>query len=415
MGKVLLYSLLLLLGLIGSQILPADAHGVREAIALCTMAALAFIMIHVGFEFEIDRERPRQYVLDAGVAFSAAAVPWLLCAVYFVFAMKPRELWFYTDAWKSSLLQGLFAAPTSAGVLFSMLAAAGLSATWLFKKARILAIFDDLGTILLMIPMKILLTGMHWQLAVIMVILIALLAAAWFLLRKLPAPHSWPWVLGYAIGITLLCEGIYWASRWFDPSMPVQVEVLLPAFALGCVVHKSGHHDSPADARASTIVSAIFMVLVGLSMPSIVSGGSAGSGHEMLKYAGASAESLAAKNAFPGWGVIGLHVFMITLISNVGKLIPALCYRNEATFKQRLALAVGMFPRGEVGAGVLVIALSYGIAGPALTVAVLSLAVNLMATGVFIMIVKKLLASDAADPAQSSHGVFQPARGETAG
>ncbi len=401
MGKVLLFSFLLVIGLIGSQILPADAHVVREVIALGTMAALAYIMIHVGFEFEIDRERPRQYLLDAAIAFSAAAVPWLLCAVYFVLAMKPREFWSHPDAWKASLLQGLFAAPTSAGVLFSMLAAAGLSATWLFKKARILAIFDDLGTILLMIPMKILLTGMQWQLAVMMVILVGLLVASWLLLNEWHAPNSWPWVVGYAIGITLICHGMYLASKWIDPSVPVHLEVLLPAFALGCIVKPPHHHDSPADKRASTIISALFMVLVGLSMPSILSSEPASGVQEVLHYDGISAEAIAAKNAFPGWGLIALHVLAITVISNVAKLIPAFFYRKEATFKQRLAIGVGMFPRGEVGAGVLVVALSYGIAGPALTVAVLSLAVNLMATGVFILIVKKLLASDAADTAQS--------------
>jgi hypothetical protein len=69
-----------------------------------------------------------------------------------------------------------------------------------------------------------------------------------------------------------------------------------------------------------------------------------------------------------------------------------MCYRREAPFRHRLALAVGMFPRGEVGAGVLVIALSYNIAGPPLTVAVLSLALNLLLTGVFIIIAKRLIA-----------------------
>ena len=62
------------------------------------------------------------------------------------------------------MLAGRFAAPTSAGVLFSMLAAAGLGATWLFRKARILAIFDDLDTVLLMIPLKMLMVGLAWQL-----------------------------------------------------------------------------------------------------------------------------------------------------------------------------------------------------------------------------------------------------------
>ena len=73
-------------------------------------------------------------------------------------------------------------------------------------------------------------------------------------------------------------------------------------------------------------------------------------------------------------------------------MFPLLCYRREATLRERLALSIGMWPRGEVGAGVLVIALSYGIAGPALTVAILSLALNLLLTGVFIVMVKKLIA-----------------------
>jgi flagellar biogenesis protein FliO len=49
------------------------------------------------------------------------------------------------------------------------------------------------------------------------------------------------------------------------------------------------------------------------------------------------------------------------------------------------------WPRGEVGAGVVVISLGYGVGGPAVTVAVLSLALNLLLTGFFIWIVKRLI------------------------
>jgi hypothetical protein len=73
-------------------------------------------------------------------------------------------------------------------------------------------------------------------------------------------------------------------------------------------------------------------------------------------------------------------------------MFPALCYRKEATLRERLALSVAMFPRGEVGAGVLVISLGYGIGGVSLTVAMLSLALNLVCTGAFIVVVKKLIA-----------------------
>ncbi len=49
-----------------------------------------------------------------------------------------------------------------------------------------------------------------------------------------------------------------------------------------------------------------------------------------------------------------------------------------------------MWPRGEVGAGVLVISLSYGIGGPIVTIALLSLVLKLLLTGLFIYIVKRL-------------------------
>ena len=91
------------------------------------------------------------------------------------------------------------------------------------------------------------------------------------------------------------------------------------------------------------------------------------------------------------WGWIAIHVIIVTLLSNLGKIFPLFCYRKEAHWKERLALSVGMFPRGEVGAGVLIISISYGIGGPMITVAMLSLALNLLLTGVFIVAVKKLL------------------------
>lgn len=408
MGKVLLFSLLLVIGLVGSQFIPGDAALARDFITLGTMAALSFIMIHVGFEFELDKRRPGQYVWDAGIAFVAAGLPWILCAMYLVFAVMPRAFWWQGDSWREGLVQGLFAAPTSAGVLFSMLAAAGLAGTWVFRKARVLAIFDDLGTILLMIPMKIMLVGAQWQLGAIVVILVGLLVLAWVYLHEIKIPASWPWVMAYAVVITLGCHGIYLGSKAIDPTVPVHLEVLLPAFALGCMMRQPAGHDPHSDdarpghqegptavneQNVSTIVSAVFMVLVGLSMPSIVSHDGAGPA-SILTWPGMAREAVAAKDAFPGWGMIAIHVAALTVISNLGKMFCFFCFRKEATVKQRLAISIGMFPRGEVGAGVLVVALSYGIGGPTLTVAVLSLAVNLMGTGLFILAVKKLLASE---------------------
>jgi len=388
MKKVGLYSALLLSGLIGSQWLPSVFPDLFSAlvtpIKMMTMFCLAFIMIHVGLEFEIDKSNLRQYGWDYVVAATAAAFPWILCALYFVFVMTSAEGWFNFDAWKQSLLVSRFSAPTSAGVLFSMLAAAGLASTWVFKKARILAIFDDLDTILLMIPLKILMVGLKWQLGVIVLVIAVLLYIAWKYLHSFKLPTSWGWILFYSALITVGCELIYLTSRFIDDLVPIHLEVLLPAFVMGCVLaHGHGSLNSKMEERISNGMTGLFMVLVGLAMPLIVASSSGTT---------SSTTSALIGGEWPGWGMIITHVLVITVISNIGKMFSLLCYRREASLKERLALSVAMFPRGEVGAGVLVISLSYGIGGPVVTVALLSLALNLVMTGIFIAIVKKLLA-----------------------
>jgi Kef-type K+ transport system membrane component KefB len=345
--------------------------------------------------------------------------------LYFVFVLLPSDVWGTLAAWQETLLAGRFAAPTSAGVLFSMLTAAGLGTTWLFRKARILAIFDDLDTVLLMIPLKMLMVGLAWQLSLIVVTMAAMLAVAYFLLHKVRIPVTWPWVLAYAAGITGISEVAYTGSKLIDESVPIHIEVLLPAFVLGCIMAhpkrqvsnavdaNANHHGikTPMERRVATGVAAVFMVLVGLSMPTILSGDAAGQGGAMaeaveptLHGAGVPAAEAAAAEvgadiqlgritaAQPpmDWTQIALHVLVVTLISNFGKMFPAFCYRNEAHWRERLAVAIGMWPRGEVGAGVLVISLSYGIGGPIVTVAMLSLTLNLLLTGLFIYIVKRL-------------------------
>ena len=71
------------------------------------------------------------------------------------------------------------------GILFTMLAAAGLAATWLYKKARVLAIFDDLDTVLLMIPLKMMLIGFEPKLLVLILAVFLFLAAAYFCIHWL--------------------------------------------------------------------------------------------------------------------------------------------------------------------------------------------------------------------------------------
>ena len=82
-----------------------------------------------------------------------------MIAIYYVFVLLPPDYWHSWEAWKENLLLSRFAAPTSAGILFTMLAAIGLKSSWIYKKIQVLAIFDDLDTILLMIPLQIMMIG----------------------------------------------------------------------------------------------------------------------------------------------------------------------------------------------------------------------------------------------------------------
>jgi Kef-type K+ transport system membrane component KefB len=437
MKQVLAYSTLLVLGLVLSQFIPSwsgeHSDAVATAVRLCTMLALSFIMIRVGFEFDIDKSNMRQYGWDYVVAATAAAFPWIFCALYFIYVILPASSWVDVEAWKESLLAARFSSPTSAGVLFSMLAAAGLAATWLFKKARILAIFDDLDTVLLMIPLKMLMVGFRWQLAIIAGLIAIQLWVAWKYLHRWALPITWKPVTVYALIIVAVSEAIYRVSKTVDPMVPIHIEVLLPAFVLGCIIAR-GHGQKPADHvgqsgedseevlerpsehRASTVISGLFMLLVGLSMPALdlTTPPTPADAATAITAIDTAASTLATpatpadapaptelmhvhlkENTPPmGWGTILLHVLGITLLANLGKMFPALCYRREASRKVRLALAIGMWPRGEVGAGVLVVSLSYGIGGPIVTIAMLSLALNLVLTGVFILIIRRLIADD---------------------
>jgi Kef-type K+ transport system membrane component KefB len=429
--KVFIYSILLFCGLGLSQALPVllgdSQKTMADAIRVLTMTGLAFIMIHVGFEFHLDKSNLRQYGWDYVVAFTAASFPWVFVTGYFMFVMLPPEVWGNLTAWKETLLAGRFAAPTSAGVLFSMLAAAGLGTTWLFRKARILAIFDDLDTVLLMIPLKMLMVGLAWQLGFIVVVMVVLLSVAYIWLHRLAIPVGGGWVLLYAAAIAGVSEFLYAGSKLVDPSVPIHIEVLLPAFVLGCLARprdsapqadpEAVEHalhvilERPVEKHVATIVSAAFMVLVGLSMPAIFTGAdaehpapSSASLHAAApgsavddpavqggEVAGRYITTVTASQPAQGWGRLAVHVLLLTILSNLGKMFPAFCYRREAHWRHRLAVAVGMWPRGEVGAGVLVLSLSYGIGGPIVTVAMLSLALNLALTGVFILTVKRLI------------------------
>lgn len=381
MKKVLLFSLFLVAGLAASQALPSALGGSYAAFKAVSSAllyiCLSFIMINVGREFEIDKSRWKSYAADYFIAMATAAMPWILIALYYVFVLLPTQYWGSGEAWKENLLLSRFAAPTSAGILFTMLAAINLQKSWIYRKIQVLAIFDDLDTILLMIPLQIMMIGLRWQMFVILAVVFVLLWIGWKRLNSFDMPQRWYHVMAYAAAVFAATHAIYLGSKALGgEEQAIHIEVLLPAFVLGMVMRPK-HAESRGEVRASSLVSYLFMFLVGLSMPLFIGIEPAAGG------------SLTGRQPMPGWGVIALHVVAVSALSNIGKLFPMLFYRDR-TLRERLALSIGMFTRGEVGAGVIFIAMSYSLGGPALVVSVLTIALNLVLTGGFVLLVKRL-------------------------
>ncbi len=383
MKKIILFSLFLLLGLILSQILPHMAGTGFSTLKFCTdsllYVSLAYIMINVGREFELDKTQLKSYRDDYLIAMATAALPWLFVSVYFI-CLMPKEMFSSWNAWKESLLLSRFAAPTSAGILFTMLAAAGLKKKWIYKKIEVLAIFDDLDTILLMIPLQIFMIGMKWQLVVVIAVVILLLWIGWKKLNHYSLNQTWPRLLLYSIIIVVVCQGLYFCTKYFfGIDSAIHIEVLLPAFVLGMTM-KNHVKDSATAEKVSTTISYIFMLLVGLSTPLFI-------GIDLSDPP--VSNKITANLPMMEWGLIGIHVLVVTLISNIGKLFPVFFYRDRSLY-ERFALSIGMFTRGEVGAGIIFIAIGYQLGGPLLIIALLSLVLNLVLTGVFVIIVKQL-------------------------
>ena len=385
MKKVLSFSVFLLVGLAVSQVLPFVAGDATRSVKVVTdiflYICLAFIMINVGREFEIDKSRWKSYALDYFVAMVAAAMPWLPTALYYIFVLFPSTQWGSGDLWKETLLISRFAAPTSAGILFTMLAALKLKSSWMYKKIQVLAIFDDLDTILLMIPLQVFMIGMKWQMAVILTVVIFLLVFGWKQMGRYGMRQDWKAILGYSVIVIVFTQGIYHISEYFlGPHEGIHIEVLLPAFVLGMVM-KPQHIESRTEEKVSTAISYFFMFLVGVSMPQFI-------GLDMNSQP-ANPDSVTASLPMMSWGMIAVHVVVVSLLSNIGKLMPLAFYRDRK-FSERLALSIGMFTRGEVGAGVIFIAISYNLGGPLLLISVLTIVLNLILTGGFVMLVKKL-------------------------
>lgn len=376
---------MLMTGLVLSQLLPGVLeasygelkHMVEAMLGIC----LAFIMINVGREFEIDKSNVKVYIKDYFVAMLAAAVPWLLIAIYYIFALMPAEWWSSGDAWKETLLLSRFAAPTSAGILFSMLAAMSLQKSWIYEKAQTLAIFDDLDTIILMVPLQVAMIGeLNWQMVAMLVVIFGLFVVGWRYMSRFKMRQTWFAIFTYAVlvyGVTYLIYVV--THHFFGAKGAIHIEVLLPAFIFGMII-KNKHIGGKREERVATIISLVFMLLVGMSMPLIEMNGAS--------HTAEAGSLIASIPMMSGWE-IALHVVAVTLLSNIGKLVPLFFYFDRS-FTERLALSIGMFTRGEVGAGVIFIALGYNIGGPVLLISVLALVLNLVLTVGFVSVVKYL-------------------------
>lgn len=349
---ILIFSLLLIVGILAGQFF--DFSKVIEPLEFMTSVCLSYIMIEVGLEFSVDKRDVRSYGWDAVVAFSAAFLPALLWFLYFVFIIHAP--------WQSSVLAGTSSAPTSAGILFSMMMAAGLQLTWVFKKARVLAVLDDLATILLLIPLQIILHGFEVQSIIILLLIGTFLFASFRWQNQVLWPTTEKWLLFYGL---ILAGVVFYIKKTTN----IHIEVLIPAFMWGCLLHLNKAHQVKAQPRPlslDVVIKGFFMLMVGFSFPKV---------------------SLAS---IP-WGVTVVHVAALTILSNLGKSFCLFCYQKEASVRERLALSIAMFPRGEVGAAVLLIAIAYGFGGYVITLAMISLALNLVLTGVFVSWVMRLL------------------------
>src|SRR5437867_1581936 len=101
---IVIYSFLLIAGILTSQFGRLDP--IRSPLSLITLVCLAYIMIEVGLEFVLDKNKLKQYGLDFAIATTAAVLPWIFCAIYFITVFHLN--------WEKAALIGLAAAPTSA-------------------------------------------------------------------------------------------------------------------------------------------------------------------------------------------------------------------------------------------------------------------------------------------------------------
>lgn len=359
---VYIFSLCLALGVILSQIF--DLSSQRENLIFLTRLFLSYILMEVGLEFVLNKRKWASYLFDFFVAATAAIFPWIFCFLYFLHSGN--------DPWRETLLISLFAAPTSSGILFTMLAAAGLASTWVFRKVQILAILDDVVTILLMVPIQLLLVGPRWELFVVILITFALLGLGYRFLHQIKLPVKRTWILFYSFFLVAFLEWIY-------QTVQLEIAPLLPAFIFGSLLYNphnnSGkylHEHSYIEPQSTAwmifdrTIKIFFMLLVGLVLPRV------------------HFSELILSD-------VVRDVLLVAILSNIGKCVLIFFYKKESHLRERIAVCLGMFIRGEMAAGVFALSVQHGISEYTTTVVVVSLILNLLLTSLLITGAAKLI------------------------
>lgn len=357
MKWILFFNLAIICGLICSQVV--DIGSQKDWVLFVSQSLLSYILIEVGVEFTL-KKNIRSYLKDHLVAFFLAMIPWGLTALYF-YVRTPTTI-------EESIQVARFSSPTASGMLFSMLTAAGIGTTWLFKKIEVLAIIDDLDAILIFIPLKLLFFGYQGSLLFIFFLSITFLTVGIIFLHKLPLKSTRPFMLLYALIITSLISYLNFVYG-------IEIDILLPSFALGMLLvnphqfdphlryrHEHAYFEPQQKLYRGMHLSLklIFMFSIGLLVPLI----------NLSQY------SLLT---------LLLDSLMLSLILIMGKAIPVLCLFSELSLKERLALVMGLSPRGEIGVYIIAALAGTSMGEYGIHLAGLTFVINLSLSALFVL------------------------------
>lgn len=359
MVQVYVLSGALILGIALAQMINLGSSS--SVILFLVDVLLGYIMIQVGQSFILKKRAWKKHLTDYSVAMLAATVPWLLCFAFFYLMF---------GNWKQMLILSRFAAPTSSGILFAMLIAAGLKRTWFYEKIKDLAIFDDLDTIILLIPLQFLFRGTLFTLTSVVVITTLLMLLACRYMHKLALRVSLVYMLIYSLILVVVLYLLQYLLH-------VELEILLPGFILGMLLVIPKYFQENKK-RTELVLKVLFMFFVGILFPKL------------------HFEQFTFKEFV-------FDVVVVFILSNLGKCVAFFAYSKQASVKERLALSIGLFPRGELSLGIIALCIELGLHPKAIALAGFSLALNLCFKGVFVQSVVWLLKSKRPVPFEKSH------------